>query len=658
MNPPLPPRTHRPLEFTYPFQLQPGQIRLLWFMPGLKQDGLMHFRFETVNLPPEGSPEPCKLPYCALSYVWGKKPSSDDSYLIRIDGQIMPIRPNLFSALIDLTPELASQNLPIWVDAACIQQLPRDNPEKDGQLPWMGQVYRKAFRVIVHLGIPLDNVAFQYMCELGRDTYDMGVTIFRDGDLAFWPDFEGRLDQQAKVRIRKNLEHRMDAIQGNLLHGPLLPVSDMLALLDRPWFSRAWIIQEITLPEGGVVFACGPSQRISSHHLWGAYFFLVAWILREGRRVEEAKGFTGKVFRFVVFRKRLGMKPRDISSRATITMGLRKKVQDQPLGLCLKSVLVKLHVGDSEYALGCELERDAVVAVMSLANDKDWVHRILRPNTEWQEFLTDLSRELIKRGHIDLLSLCRHRHTGLPSWVVDWTRQQWAPWLGLKNVEMGDHEQLFNAARGTTVICYESNLPRILNLRGFRLDTILQVSLPMPNSAVDPSGFSMQEFAIRLAQLRAVLQASLAYTPEQKAEALWRIPVADKEMNRFGQITRATDMTKQEICNLQQSIESGSPLAYFTGATSSSMNMLLALFGSRVLTTPKGYVGLCHINTKAGDTIFIPNGSHCPYAIRHVDHADGSRTWKLLGEAYVYGVMDDELRLADRQGETEVFSLE
>lgn len=405
--------------------------------------------------------------------------------------------------------------------------------------------------------------------------------------------------------------------------------------------------------------------------------------------MENAQGLPAKLLQRQKFIRRVGIKPTGFEARTALTMGIRKKYLQHELGLRLKSLLIRLHVGDTHHALGCRDNVDKINAVKGMASDAEFLSDIRRPNTEWKEYFISLTNKLVSQGHIDLLSICRHRDSTLPSWVVDWSRQQWRPWLGFKNFETSDNEELFNAGAGTSFRYYPSDSPRVLNLHGFHIDTIMEVSDPWPHDSVDvcgpewdeeydrdrdltikphekihllkPESFHFGRVKIRLVQLAAVMTASPMYTGEQAKDAIWRILVADKEMNECGQVQRATGATRQQMDNLSDSIDSILPRYIFDATGNSScINTMLSLYGSRILVSKRGYVGLCHFNTAAGDTIFLPSGAHCPYTIRPVTHADGKKTWKLLGEAYVHGIMDGELRtrLGDEEHRTEVLSLE
>ncbi|KAF2447977.1 hypothetical protein P171DRAFT_510495, partial [Karstenula rhodostoma CBS 690.94] len=81
----------------------------------------------------------------ALSYVWGVDPPGTP---ITIDGQTMQIRRNLASALHYFQHSCSDEE--IWCDAVCINQ--EDIEERNFQVARMGDVYRRATRVIIWLG--------------------------------------------------------------------------------------------------------------------------------------------------------------------------------------------------------------------------------------------------------------------------------------------------------------------------------------------------------------------------------------------------------------------------------------------------------------------------------------------------------------------------
>jgi Heterokaryon incompatibility protein (HET) len=86
--------------------------------------------------------------FTALSYVWGT--FNDNSPYIICGSYKIRITYNCWSALWHLRNHFAPAQIPIWVDAICINQ-ERDD-EKENQIPLMHQIYSRARPVYVWFG--------------------------------------------------------------------------------------------------------------------------------------------------------------------------------------------------------------------------------------------------------------------------------------------------------------------------------------------------------------------------------------------------------------------------------------------------------------------------------------------------------------------------
>ncbi|KAI0400624.1 heterokaryon incompatibility protein-domain-containing protein [Xylaria palmicola] len=145
----------------------------------------------------------------ALSYVWGD-PSVRDSSMI-CNGERIDITPNLWAALTHIWRNWPKKRL--WVDAICINQ--NDIQERNQQVTMMGDIYSTARCVVVWLGESTEksNELFQLLEHKRREPESSRYTT---EDV--W-----------------NLSHE---------------------ILSRPWFSRAWTLQEIQLAKTATI-CCG-----------------------------------------------------------------------------------------------------------------------------------------------------------------------------------------------------------------------------------------------------------------------------------------------------------------------------------------------------------------------------------------------------------------
>lgn len=94
------------------------------------------------------------LSYEALSYEWG---SPEKKHSIALEnGSTVHITDSLYHALRDIRHEALSQgSRVVWADGICINQ--DDLKERQQQVSMMGDIYRKAARVITYIGPEKDD---------------------------------------------------------------------------------------------------------------------------------------------------------------------------------------------------------------------------------------------------------------------------------------------------------------------------------------------------------------------------------------------------------------------------------------------------------------------------------------------------------------------
>ncbi|KAK3338614.1 heterokaryon incompatibility protein-domain-containing protein [Lasiosphaeria hispida] len=187
--------------------LPEGSVRLLRLLPNSDQNSPIECRLITFPALDSGSTHP----YESLSYVWG---SDDSKRPIYVDRNELYVTANLHVALSHLRHCLLERML--WVDAICINQ--SDNVEKGQQVQLMAKIYSKASRVIVWLGEAAD----------GSDQALEAIRAAAD-------------EQPANFPVDKT---NWGAI---------------LTLLDRGWFERIWVLQEVAAARH-VLIKCGPAE--------------------------------------------------------------------------------------------------------------------------------------------------------------------------------------------------------------------------------------------------------------------------------------------------------------------------------------------------------------------------------------------------------------
>ncbi|KAH8882409.1 HET-domain-containing protein, partial [Thozetella sp. PMI_491] len=185
--------------------LPDGFIRLLRVMP--HRDEHAPIQCQLFEYPFLDSGEGPDL-YDALSYVWG---SRENPQHVFTDEGYLRVTNSLYAALLHLRDR--SLGRIIWIDAICINQ--ENKGEKGEQILRMAEIYSRASRVIVWLGEAKNN----------SDQALEDIRLAADADFPV-----NTLNKQA-----------------------------ILTLLQRPWFERIWVLQEVAAARS-ILIKCGLTE--------------------------------------------------------------------------------------------------------------------------------------------------------------------------------------------------------------------------------------------------------------------------------------------------------------------------------------------------------------------------------------------------------------
>ncbi|KAG7053450.1 HET domain-containing protein [Colletotrichum scovillei] len=171
------------------------------------------------------------IPYEALSYAWG---GIDRTESITANGKRLPVTERLFTALVHLRTQQARI---LWVDAICIDQ---DNfAERGHQVGQMAGIYRQAEQVLIWLG---------------PGTLDTALLM---EDLAILHEVstqQRRRDDTDWARVR------WTCLQLGYSDARKLSCqSGLQQLLQQAWFTRVWVIQEVSYARAASI-CCGSSS--------------------------------------------------------------------------------------------------------------------------------------------------------------------------------------------------------------------------------------------------------------------------------------------------------------------------------------------------------------------------------------------------------------
>jgi len=242
-----------------PYQYQP--------LPTLQNSEDVYIRLLEVHRGPPSGPITGRLyttllsqapKFYAISYCWGPSPYKATIHITNAapprdleNDNTLDIPKTLIPLLYEIRGWSWLKARTLWVDSVCLNQ--KNEEEKTAQVPKMRNIYMKASVTVSWLGLGEEGIeaAFKYASDLDK-TYRRELA--EQGQYVLSPAEETEEDVRVKVK----------------LSDPALET--LLRLLDRPYFERAWIIQEVVV-SSQVVFMCG-SAKILWQSLLGAYLYL------------------------------------------------------------------------------------------------------------------------------------------------------------------------------------------------------------------------------------------------------------------------------------------------------------------------------------------------------------------------------------------------
>jgi hypothetical protein len=561
-----------------------------------------------------------KPAYIALSYTWG---DTAHRVGILVNGATIMVTKNLEAALRHV--RLQDKPLTLWIDALCINQ--SDEAEKNEQLEQMRQIYVQALSVVAWLGPAADNsdVALNWIHQYGGRSLELGIGTKPELRLLYLLEaLEATGGGLVDAKLKKFTEDlKEDLSPTNLRHADI--ITALARLFKRPYWRRIWIVQELS-SASRLTFMCG-NRTVTDDHLDHALRLLRNFgYYQHLQRTHDSPMPHSP-----------GVSVDSIHPRDPINlMKFRKAAVPFPL----------IHLMRSFRHFQATDPRDKVFALLGIAKDTEalGIHPDYRKSC--QEVYSNLARTLIRNGHVELLSLCEFpkQIDGLPSWVHDWSSKSCRSPLQERALDRRARptttilEPKFSASGTNQTTSLEGGYTRSwklpLLLRATLLGEVQQVGMSWECNAFGRWLLDLQELSSLIPD-KFILSG-------RGAHAVWRTAVADQEIRQGIRKPRLSEeklrIVHEALKGVDMSVLDAQQLLH-AGLSDYCEQLRAVARARRPLLASGGYLGIGPCETEQGDLVFILLGADTPYILRRRSQ---DKTLQLIGEAYMFGVMDGE----------------
>ncbi|KAI1299868.1 heterokaryon incompatibility protein-domain-containing protein [Xylaria venustula] len=613
-----------PTSYEYSAIEAPRTIRLMHLHPGQETDPI---RLSLVTTSLDPAPE-----FEAISYCWG---TAQDKRQVTCNDASLYITNSLFTGLAHFRH--ADRPRILWADAVCINQA--DLGEKSAQVLLMPLIYSQATRTLIWLGVA-DDPVFGSISPSVTESIHQALRLLPE----ISPENPGDTAATLQVMHRKSLQLR-DEGRPNLLDHDW---AALVALLERPWFRRKWVVQEVALAKEALLYAGGGVE--------------VKWtdLAKLTFNMEE--------------------------------MGLQRLLNLETGKTTLESITIPLHCVSNILMVQVFRQRatllDGVINAMDFycTDPRDHVYSLLSLGALGPTILPDYDVPVDEVFHrfaiamlaegesLKMLSLASDR-TGLlgpgvqilerlPSWVPDLRLARSEPL-----VSYTVRPQAFFAGGRAKPILSLSEDRRILICKGRVIDTVYKFST------------SLLETLPADMQLRDSLRPLVDPQPERRKKrlALWLekcyqlafgqdgsseiVNPAEEVMTAFSR-TMTCDMDvmrnrlpseltakfpqymqwarERAASGQEENVQHHASMPNYSAVIDDSVIALT--IWRKFCVTQGGRFGQIPADSQPGDRICVLVGGEVPFVIRPT----GRGTYTLVGECYLDGVMDGETLVSDR----------
>lgn len=617
--------------------------------------------------------------YAALSYVWGSERPEMDK-MITIDGIKQVIRDNLYQALISWTQTSSDvdgcDNGPryLWVDALCINQ--SNASEKSKVVPHMGQIYAHAARVLAWLGPfgqePRDYDHTMDSRELAQSACQDVLSALENYGKTFLEHFDdSNQPRNETLRLDHVLEKFLSKQIGDF--SSHFPIDAYAFLSKQSYWSRIWVLQEVYLAKD-LQFFCGTGRLFPLKQIAGGVLLIETF----QQYILASESSSNRLTELHPALRRFAFENPALPDMHRLLLYTTIYPRD---AMSLRVALTNFCVKELPHGSKASNPQDMIFGLLGFATPEEREYLKANYRVSVQGAYQVATFHLISHGFTDIIAWAQtanKRVERLPSWVPDYSstihnslcsHSQAKPWLPRFNAGgPPPAPQKLRISEGTLILesAWIDSIAEVGNIWNPQIHDCSTPSVEGHLRATQIIAASYKKLLSFLLNVRDLCnrargirnKESLGSLPEPPPadESAWRVPCADQlaiNDHHVRSDPRARDMHAQLLEALTRD-QNDSYKDMPTGCRP-YIESLLRFTHRRPFITEKGYIGLGPENSMPGDRLLVLSGFSAVYL------AERDRTWsghhiehyglKLVGEAYVDGLMDNEAAQIERHPE-------
>jgi hypothetical protein len=540
----------------------------------------------------------------ALSYTWGDQGDARSIFVNKIRRDVSRNLEEALRALRDL--QETRLGMCYWVDSLCIDQ--KNVEERNEQVKRMKEIYSRARAVIVWLGQEGkdDRNAVQTMRHLCRNPYvENTLQLPRDLQLDGWPA--------------------------------------LVAFMQKPYWDRSWIIQELAMNHNSTLILCGRFKLTRRMIRLGAIY------CQELLQASEDQSYQSDHY--------LELDAWSMASR----MYRLASLNFNPNGEASLDLLLNL-VRQAD----ATDKKDKVYGILGLLDPNVSEDIIPDYSLSERQVYTDFMISIVKNSRRleQIMFGGISTEKGWPSWVPDWRLP-----FGRHHIRYLRSRQASGNSPAKIQFLKKGRNGDLLACSGFQVDIVDGVAAqPSPRYYSNQSCNVSNRYSSRISE--ALQRTLLMDHPGANGELLLEVPWISGRDTRtspanFHSASKWLKLSQSSYFrkfhefrehNEKFGIGGQSFRDFFPQSGRKSVDIamtlqcmrlaLLSLDQRALMTTRTGYLGLAPKAVQQGDVVAVLLGCRCPIVLR--PRCDN--LFHVIGECYVHGLMDGEI-LSQESGE-------